>query len=198
MANSMGVSKVIEPFHIVATQLNTFTPVGTAISMVEYMKNNWPAAGMPMVNMWCAPDGERQDRDGCRGVHHRRIAEQRLAGKSGNDLRDDAECGQDQDVHLGVPEEPEDMLEHHRIAAAGRVEEMRTEMTVGQQHGHRTCQNRHDGDQQIGSDQPGPTNSGIFIIVMPGRAHVEDGGDDVDRAHDRRAPMMCTAKMVRS
>ncbi len=54
MANSIGVSKVIEPFHIVATQLNTFTPVGMAISMVENMKNSCAATGMPTVNMWCA------------------------------------------------------------------------------------------------------------------------------------------------
>src|SRR5512135_2593067 len=54
MANSIGVSKVSEPFHIVATQLNTFTPVGTAISMLENMKNNWLATGIPVVNMWCA------------------------------------------------------------------------------------------------------------------------------------------------
>ena len=53
-ANSIGVSKVIEPFHMVAIQLKTFTPVGTAISMVEYMKNSWPVTGMPVVNMWCA------------------------------------------------------------------------------------------------------------------------------------------------
>ena len=53
-ANSIGVSKLIEPFHIVAHQLKTFTPVGTAISMVESMKNNCPASGMPTVNMWCA------------------------------------------------------------------------------------------------------------------------------------------------
>ena len=38
MANSIGVSKVIDPFHIVATQLKTFTAVGTAISIVTYMK----------------------------------------------------------------------------------------------------------------------------------------------------------------
>ena len=35
-------------------QLNTFTPVGTAISMVESMKKSCPASGMPTVNMWCA------------------------------------------------------------------------------------------------------------------------------------------------
>ncbi|MOA69791.1 hypothetical protein D3C78_1981780 [compost metagenome] len=39
-ANSMGVSKVIEPRHMVAIQLNTFTAVGTEISMVAYMKNS--------------------------------------------------------------------------------------------------------------------------------------------------------------
>src|SRR5215212_2231914 len=53
-AKSIGVSKVIEPFHIVAIQLNTFTPVGTAISIVAYIKKSWLAAGMPTVNMWCA------------------------------------------------------------------------------------------------------------------------------------------------
>ncbi len=52
IAKSIGVSKVISPFHIVAIQLNTFTPVGTAISIVAYMKNRLPAAGMPTVNMW--------------------------------------------------------------------------------------------------------------------------------------------------
>src|SRR5258707_15896351 len=54
MANSIGVSKLSDPFHIVATQLNPLTPVGTAISVVAYMKNSWPVTGMPTVYMWCA------------------------------------------------------------------------------------------------------------------------------------------------
>ena len=53
-ANNIGVSKVIDPFHMVETQLNTFTPVGTAISMVAYMKYSSPVSGKPTVNMWCA------------------------------------------------------------------------------------------------------------------------------------------------
>ena len=28
--------------------------MGTAISIVAYMKNSWPVTGMPVVNMWCA------------------------------------------------------------------------------------------------------------------------------------------------
>ena len=54
IANSIGVSNVMEPRHMVETQLNTFTPVGTAMSMVAYMKNSCPASGMPTVNIWCA------------------------------------------------------------------------------------------------------------------------------------------------
>ena len=39
IANIIGISKLSEPRHMVATQLNTFTPVGTEISMVANMKN---------------------------------------------------------------------------------------------------------------------------------------------------------------
>ena len=52
--NSMGVSNVMAPRHIVVTQLKTLTPVGTAISIVAYIKNSSPATGMPTVYMWCA------------------------------------------------------------------------------------------------------------------------------------------------
>ena len=68
MANSIGVSKVIDPFHIVATQLNTFTPVGTAISMVAYMKNNSPNTGMPVVNMWWPQTMKDRNAIACRGI----------------------------------------------------------------------------------------------------------------------------------
>ncbi|KEF90295.1 hypothetical protein RLJV_23815 [Pseudomonas aeruginosa] len=71
-ANSIGVSKVSEPSHMVVTQLNTFT-----------------------------------------------VAEQRLAREGRDDRTDRTEGGQDHDVHLGVAEEPEHVLEQHRVAAAG-------------------------------------------------------------------------------
>ena len=52
MANIIGTSKVKAPRHIVATQLNTFTPVGTEISIVQYIKNSSANTGIPVVNMW--------------------------------------------------------------------------------------------------------------------------------------------------
>ena len=54
IANNIGVSKVSEPLNIVDSQLKTFTPVGIAINMVEYIKNSSPAIGIPTVNIWCA------------------------------------------------------------------------------------------------------------------------------------------------
>ena len=51
-AKSIGVARMIEPRHRVASQLNIFTPVGTAIRAVMKLKkgrNTWP-----VVNMWCA------------------------------------------------------------------------------------------------------------------------------------------------
>jgi hypothetical protein len=51
MANNIGVSKVIDPLNIVAIQLKTLTPVGTAINMVAHMKNNSAASGRPTVNI---------------------------------------------------------------------------------------------------------------------------------------------------
>ena len=42
------------PRHIVANQLKIFTPVGIAINIVEYIKNNSPESGIPTVYMWCA------------------------------------------------------------------------------------------------------------------------------------------------
>ena len=85
MANSMGVSKVMEPRHMVAVQLNTFTPVGTAIIMVAYaeqLAGDRHASGEHVMR----PDDAGQDGDGCGGVYHRRIPEQRLARKRGDNL----------------------------------------------------------------------------------------------------------------
>ena len=54
-ANSIGVSNVSEPCHMVLTQLNTFTPSRDGDQQVAYMKNNRPlTSGMPTTNMWCA------------------------------------------------------------------------------------------------------------------------------------------------
>src|SRR5690606_12487562 len=89
------------------------------------------------------------------------------------------------DVHLGVPEEPEDVLEQYRVAAASSIKETGTEVDIHQHHGHHTREYRHDRNQQVCSHQPGPHKQRHLHQRHTGSAHVEDGGDDVDRAHDR-------------
>ena len=51
-AKSIGDSKVIEPRHMVPSQLKIFTPVGTPIMKV--MNPNQGFSTAPVVNMWWA------------------------------------------------------------------------------------------------------------------------------------------------
>ena len=53
-ANSIGVSNERLPRHVVASQLKILTPVGTAITIDEIMKNESSPTRSPVVNMWCA------------------------------------------------------------------------------------------------------------------------------------------------
>jgi len=53
-AHSMGVSHLIEPPWRVASQLNTFTPVGIAIIIVADVKYARVSTSIPTVNMWWA------------------------------------------------------------------------------------------------------------------------------------------------
>src|SRR3546814_5252254 len=66
------------------------------------------------------PDDEADETDRHHGVGHAEIAEHRLARESRHDVADDAESRQDHDVDLGVTEEPEQVLEQNRVAAADR------------------------------------------------------------------------------
>ena len=77
---------------MVLAQLNTFTPVGTAISMRRVHEEQLAHQRHADHEHVVRPDDERQERDTRRGVDHRAIAEQRLAREGRNDLRRDAEA----------------------------------------------------------------------------------------------------------
>ena len=128
---------------------------------------------------------ERQNRNRRGGIHHRAITEQSLARESRYDCRNYAKRRQDHDIDLGMAKEPEHVLEHDRIAAASGIEKRGTEMTIGEHHRNRPGQYRHDRDQQVSSDQPGPHEQRHLHQGHARGTHVEDGGDDVDRPHHR-------------
>ena len=54
IAKSIGVARRIRPPTIVAIQLKIFTPVGTAMSMLDAAKKKVSNAERPTANMWCA------------------------------------------------------------------------------------------------------------------------------------------------
>ena len=57
--------------------------------------------------------------------HHRRVAKNLSSRKGDNNRRDKSEGGNEDYVDLRVTEEPEKVLVQNRIAAFGRIEEVR-------------------------------------------------------------------------
>ena len=92
------------------------------------------------------------------------------------------------DVDLGVPEEPEQVLPEQRVAAFGRVEEVRAdaggpmrEIAAGEHH------RRHREDDHERRDQHAPsTNSGMRFSDMPGARSLKTVTMSSTATHERR------------
>ena len=188
--------EAIEPPHSVASQLNIFTPVGMAISVVAKAKKGQQRL-MPAANMWWAhtvkprtpmPTPRRRSS----------VAEQRLAREDRQDLGDHAHRRQDDDVDLRVAEEPEEVLPEDRVAARGRVEEAGAEM-----------RSMNSIDQARASAPASRAGSGRRSPARPGedrhpeeghprRAHLEDGGDEVDPRPGSTVPTSVRPRSQRS
>jgi hypothetical protein len=89
------------------------------------------------------PDDASDESDGNHGVGHAEIAENGLARECRDNLADDTECGQDHDIDFGMAEEPEQMLEQERIAAARGIEESRAKVPVGEKHSDGSGEHRN-------------------------------------------------------
>ena len=136
-------------------------------------------------------EADHADRD--HGVGHAEIAEDRLAAERRDHVADDPEARQDHDVDFWVAEEPEQVLEQHRIAAAGRIEERGAEIAVADQHGDRAGQHRNRQHQQKRRHQLGPDEQRHLVQRHAGGSHVEDRHDEIHRAQQRT----CTGKVER-
>ena len=111
------------------------------------------STSMPGDEHVVRPPDKADHADGDHGVDHAEVAEDRLVAERRDHVADDPERRQDHDVDLGVAEEPEQVLEQHRVAAAGRVEERGAEIAVADQHRDRAGQHRDRQQQQERSDQ---------------------------------------------
>ena len=67
------------------------------------------------------PHDEADEANRDHGIGHRQIAEDGLAREGRDHVADNAKRRQNHDVHFGVAEEPEQMLEQDRITATSRA-----------------------------------------------------------------------------
>ncbi len=92
------------------------------------------------------PHREGENANGHRRHDHRPVAEQGLARKRRNHLREDAERGQNENVDFGVSPRPDQVPEYHHVAAGFVGEEVKAEIPVQQQHGQRRREDGEGGD----------------------------------------------------
>ena len=116
---------------------------------------------------------------------HRAIAEQRLAGEGRDHFGEHAEGRQDQDVDLRMSPGPDQVHEHHHVAAGFVGEEVKAEVAVEQQHRQRRREDGEGGDdQQVGGERR-PAEHRHAHIGHAGRANLQDRGDEIDAGQQR-------------
>ena len=138
----------------------------------------------PTANMWCAQTPKPRKPIATDADDHERVAEERLAREDRHDLGHDAEGRQDEDVDLGVAEEPEEVLPEQRVAAAGagRRSACRDWRSKQQHHvrrGERRGWRTGSGTQLT---QHQPDEERHLRARHAGARMLQDGDDEVDRA----------------
>jgi hypothetical protein len=119
----------------------------------------------PAVEQVMLPDEEAQQGHADHARRGRPVAEQRFSAEHRNDLRHHPKPRQRQDVHLGVPEEPEHVLVQVAAAAELVHEEGGLRGPVHQQHVHAADEHRREhhqlpGDHGPEARQPAPAHAG--------------------------------------
>src|SRR5690606_8239680 len=97
-----------------------------------------------------SPDPEGQEADSTGRVDHEGVAEEWLPTEGRQDLGNYSEGWKHQDVDLGMPEDPEDVLPENRITTLGGVEEVRAELPV---EGHLEQADGEGGHRQQQQDR---------------------------------------------
>ena len=119
-----------------------------AIAMLEAVKKLSPRRGRPVTNMWCTHRPKARTPVAISAMHQRQVAEHRPAREGRQDGRDHADRRQEDDVDLGMAEEPEQVLPEQHVAAFGRIEEMRADQAVEDQRRARHHDRRHRQDDE--------------------------------------------------
>src|SRR5699024_8520322 len=136
------------------------------------------------------PHRHGQQPDGQGGEDQACVAEERLTREDGEDLGDHAEEREREDVDLGVPEEPEQVLPQDGAPVAGVID-VPAELTVVE-HPHRGGGEQGEGheDQHRGhEDVPGEDRQSEHRHTRG--PQTDDGRQEVDGAEDRADAADC-------
>ncbi len=118
--------------------------------------------------------------------HHRGIAEHRTPRERRDDRRHHAERRHDDDVDLGMAEEPEQVLPQERVAALGGIVEVRAHEPVEQQERTGRHDRGHREDDHERHDEDRPDEERHPIQGHARCAALEDGRHELDGDRESR------------
>ncbi len=144
------------------------------------------------------PDDEGEEPEDQHREDERLVTPERLARVVRDDLRDDAHAGQNEHVNFRMPEEPEQVLPEKRTATAAdlqrravhdqaaRHEETGRRHAIHQLHDDRGFERRKREQQQKRGHELRPDEERQPHPGHPLGAQLNDRGDEIDRAKQRR------------
>ena len=144
-----------------------------------------------------SPHQETQEtqRQGC--IDHGFVAPERAAGIGGNNFRQDGKSRQNEHIHFGMRQEPEQMLVKQRAAATGNVEmlstfhqtrrqeETGTKDAIGELKQGSNFQRREGQKEEESDDKHGPAKERQTHPVHAFGAQVDDRSDHVHGTQQR-------------
>ena len=135
------------------------------------------------------PDAEPDQGDEDLGQGDEREGDHPPPHEGGDDRGRDPERGQDDDVDLGVAEDPEQVLPEDRVAAGEDVVEVEAEQAVALEQEEGDGQRRHREDQGEGDGEEGEAEERHPVDRHPRGPVLEDRDDEVDRRRQARDPV---------
>ncbi len=132
------------------------------------------------------PDAEAQEGQGHDGHDDHRVADQCAPREDRDQGGQHTGHRQEDDVDVGVPEQPEQVLPEQCVAAARGVEEGQAESALQLEQDRAEDQRREGHQHHQRGDQDVPAEDGHAFERHAGRAHLQDRHRDFDGEAQRR------------
>ncbi len=178
-----------EPFQMVLSQFTKRSTAGTLMVSVRISKPSPRSGRHARLVHVVAVDHRREHGDGDHREDRALVPEGGLAREEREEVADDAPGREDEDVDLWVPEDPEQVLEEHRVAAVrahrrAGDEEARAEEPVEREEQRRRAEHRDEEHVEDGGEPHAPDRERHLHVRHARRAEADHRHDVVDATHD--------------